>query len=378
MRQIARALFAVSMVTVGAGACSGATPTPAKQRTQPIAESRVILDEVFSWWSEEGTDRVLDRIERAGFNVFMPCVWNGQGVTWVSDLEEPAPRMAAALNAGRDPLGDLIDKAHARGIEVHPWFKISHRAREFRSEFYDEGTPRRAFDVHKPEFRRYIVDLMLEVVARYDIDGVNLDYVRTKGYCTSDYCVRQYREKTGRDLLADQDGLRLHTEAWNSIVAWNAEAVEAIIEPVTRGIRELRPDILISADSHPGRVRLKRQGTDSVVWVNRGWLDVVYAMEYADQLGYPDLRRAYARLHEPDRLVIMRGNYVPPRKKGDRIVARDAGFVADTMSMMQLLHHGGNGVALYQYKTLTDAQIEALANGPFKVPAYPHWPAVRD
>ncbi len=363
------------MVTLGAGACSGATPTQPPER---IAESRVILDEVFSWWTEAGADRLLDRIERAGFNVFVPCIWNGQGTTWPSELEVPAPNMVAALEAGRDPLGELIEKAHARGIEVHPWFKISTRFREFRTEFYDEGTAPRAFDVHKPEFRRYIVELMLEVVRKYDIDGFNLDYVRTKGHCRSDYCIRQYREKTGRDLMADLDDLRLYTEAWDNIVAWNSEAIEDIIEPVTRGIREIRPDILISADSHPARDRLKTQGTDSVAWVNRGWLDLVYAMEFAERFNYDELRMAYDQLDEPERLVIMRGNYVPRKKKGEKQPGRPGNFVADTISMMQLLHYGGNGVALYQYKTLTDWQIKALAKGPFKVPAYPHWPAIQE
>ena len=47
-----------------------------------------------------------------------------------------------------------------------------------------------------PEFRHLMANLIAEVVSRYDVDGINLDYVRAIGLCTSDFCQADYQKRS--------------------------------------------------------------------------------------------------------------------------------------------------------------------------------------
>ena len=80
---------------------------------------------------------------------------------------------------GLDPLGYLIEKAHAARLEVHPWFCVTYRDRHFRGWFAekhgtnvdmideDGKTIPLGADVHRPEYRQFVVDLMVGVARDY-------------------------------------------------------------------------------------------------------------------------------------------------------------------------------------------------------------------
>lgn len=345
--------------------------------TAQAGESRAILDEGFSWMTPREADNTLQRIKQAGFNVFIPCVWHGRGVSWASSLAPKEPLWAKQYRPGYDPLAYLITRAHQMGIEVHPWFTVTDRQRDFLREYYDYGSPKDSFNVHLPAFRNYIVDLMLEVVRNYDVDGINLDYIRAKGVCRSMFCVDDYRLKQKRDLLADIEEMEKQrwSAAADSLAQWNAGAVTDIVASFSRQAREIKPGLLISVDSVVGMRPFVIDGADSVVWANSGLIDVIFQMDYQDQqseINKVFLSRGFAGLTDPDKLVLLAGNYVRQLTK-DGALPRDARSVSGVVSFAQHLRPKGNGVALYQYRFLTDGQIDALASGPFKTPTRPDW-----
>ena len=67
-----------------------------------------------------------------------------------------------------------MKRAHALNILVYPWFTVVRREDNAHPESAEAGTPQNAYDVHQPGFRTFAAQLILDVVARYDIDGVNL------------------------------------------------------------------------------------------------------------------------------------------------------------------------------------------------------------
>jgi len=150
-----------------------------------LLETRAIFDEDILWaTSRNATDTILDRIRRAGFNVYVPCVWHGKSAYYDSQIASADPKVRQRIMSGDDPLAYLIQRAHSLGIEVHPWFTVVYRDTDQMRYFYDAGTPDKAFNVHNEAFRRFIRELMLDVVRRYDVDGINLDYIRAMGLCT--------------------------------------------------------------------------------------------------------------------------------------------------------------------------------------------------
>lgn len=343
-----------------------------------VYESRAIFDETNSWITPEGAEKTLARIKGAGFNVYIPRVWLGVGTTWPSKLAPLTPELRESVKGGQDPLEHLIHRAHEMGIEVHPWFAVMTRWRDIFPEFYDEGTPEHAFNVHVPGFRKFIVNLMLEVVRNYDVDGINLDVIRSRGICKSQFCANDYKAKTGRDLFQDIERnertprrLREKTEAWESMKEWNLLAVSDIVSSFSTRAREIKPKLLISVDSIVLIQDFREQGADSINWGNQGWIDVIYHMDYGRKVNTRLVELGRSKLKDPDSLVDLIGNVEALNTKD--AFARDPQLVADLLAYTRTKWSGGNGVALWTYQFLTDAQIQKIKNGPFREPAIPMW-----
>lgn len=350
---------------------------PALGASMP-AESRAIFDGRYHWLTREGADTMLDRIEAAGFNVLVPAVWKGAGTTWPSKRAPRDPAWEKVWSSDfPDPLAYLIEQAHGRGIEVHPWFTISLRRRSFLKQFYDEGTPERTFNLHIPEFRRYMIDTMLEVVRAYDVDGINIDYIRTSGICTSSLCAASYRAKTGGDIFKDSKRYKKNEAVWERIAGWNAGPVNEILTELYAAAKSLRPDLIISADSHPGDRGFALQGADSISWANEGSVDVIMAMSYQqpENLRWEELNSALARVRDPRKFMLLIGNFERHDVAGKTVDvwSRDPAMLARLVKIARDITSENNGIAMFHYDDLSDEQIEGLRNGPFKEQATPYW-----
>lgn len=337
---------------------------------EPIRESRAMFDEGLNWASKDSADIVCERITRAGFNVFMPCVWHGRGTIWPSQV---APWDSAAVNIpGFDPLAHLCKVASGYGIEIHPWFTVMRRDREFFPQFYDAGTPGECFDVHREEFRNFIVSLILEVVKDYPVNGINLDYIRAGGVCVSSRCVTEYQIQTGRNLLLDRAKLLLPGGTVPSLVAWQDQAVGDIVRRVSTGARSLNPKIVISVDAVPGHPIDGTQGRNSTKWVKEGLVDVIYMMHYEANPDWASFRNLQATMTRPEALVVLCGNYEEAVSPSKDVFPRDARKVSALLSEARQFQQG-NGVGLYLYSRLSDEQIRELGSQTFSVKARPSW-----
>ena len=172
----------------------------------------------------------------------------------------------------------LIERANAAGIEVHACITVALRGSGLLPQFTGQGTPVNAYDLHDPQFRKKIIDVVSEVVRRYPVDGINLDYIRTMGVCTSDSCVEDYQRRFGRSLIADLAARKTDKGAAKRIIEWNTAAVTEIVRGASAAVRAIRPSVVVSIDAHPNNLELLRQGQDSIRWANDGLVDVIYDM----------------------------------------------------------------------------------------------------
>ena len=342
-----------------------------------ILESRALLDEQCRWATREGAQAAVEKLAAAGFNVYIPCVWHGRGAWWPSRLTPMEPRvekMVKGEGEGFDPLENMIRLCHAKGIEVHPWFCVCYGDRRWPplAPFIEEGTPKGACEAHNPAFRNFIVDLMMEVVRKYDVDGLNLDYIRTKGVSTSKTARDAYSQRFGSDLLTDLK--KPEPNGWPNakVVQFQNDAVGDIVRRVSEQARAARPGIVMSIDGHPylPTEPPNTQGRDGFGWAQKGWIDVLYTMDYGRRLRWQKADAIRAALTRPAALVIIAGNY--ERLKNGKVGPREGQLVADLIAFCQR-KYPGNGVALYWMGSLDDAQVQALRIGPFRDPAIPHW-----
>ncbi|GAG34157.1 unnamed protein product, partial [marine sediment metagenome] len=232
--------------------------------------------------------------------------------------------------------------------------------------------PGRMFDAHRPEFRDFIVNLMLDVIRRYGVDGINLDYIRTGGLCKGPKCQAEYREKFGTELLEDTT-LR-EENGWPNarIVQWQNEAISDIVRRVAEEGRKIRPGLIISVDghSHAPSDPPSTDGRNELPWVQSGWVDVVYNMDYGRHLSFARVDAVREAIDRPEAIVDLPGNY--ERTEQGKVVPREGKLVADLIAYCQR-KWPGNGVGLYLYSMLSEAQTAALRAGPFKEDAVPHW-----
>jgi uncharacterized lipoprotein YddW (UPF0748 family) len=149
-----------------------------------------------------------------------------------------------------DPLEFIVAEAHKRGILVHAWFNPYRAYHPAAKTMSDDHVARRKpttvrqygrymwLDPTSPEAQRHSLDVIEDVVRRYDIDGVHFDdyfypYAEkdTKGNeidfpDDSNWLVYQ---KTGGKLTRDD---------------WRRSNVNSFIEAVGRAIKKIKPDVV--------------------------------------------------------------------------------------------------------------------------------------
>jgi uncharacterized lipoprotein YddW (UPF0748 family) len=346
------------------------------RQSDSVSEDLVIFDEGIGWaTSKAATDETLRRISAAGFNVYVPIVWHGRGVYFRSSVAHVEPRLAAVVRE-YDPLEYLVLRAHALGIRVVPWFTVTLREDARRPDLYDSGAPMNAYDIHSSKFRQFMISLMTEAVQKYDVDGINLDYVRTMGVCVSDRCAADYAAATNGNLLIDYGVRRVNEAAQARLRRWQGDAVDDLVRTFSDQARQLRSGLSIAADIHSqtDSDRMSLEGRDPARWLERGWVDRVFDMQYGTKVDLDWIERFRATLPDPRSLVVLFSNY---EDRNGAAVPRPAAVVSRLAQLGQA-KWGQAGVGFYLYSMLSDEQIRMLASGPFvRAPARAQAPSAQ-
>jgi uncharacterized lipoprotein YddW (UPF0748 family) len=262
----------------------------------------------------EDVPRIVERAKRMGVRGLLVQVI-GRGDAWYRSDRLPAPE--PLLGSGRDPLGELLPLAHAAGLEVHAWVNCClvwsgpRRPRDPRhvvnahpewvarmtdGRSMSRLTPHQAERLHvegvflspaHPRVREWIADNIKELVTRYPVDGVHLDYIRQPVVSIgNDPTTRaRFALESGVDpamfrRLPTAERARMDSE-W---VAFQQEQVTAIVEQVRSAVNEVRPGLPLSAAVVADTLTaltVKKQPWSK--WVRDGLLDRAYLMCYAPE-----------------------------------------------------------------------------------------------
>ena len=225
------------------------------------------------------------------------------------------PRSEALPRDDFDPLGRLIEEAHAAGIEVHAWIncmlvwsaeKLPRDPRhvvnahpEWIARMKDgrrlsQLTPRQRRQLGiegiflapaQPGVRTWIAQNAQEIVRRYPVDGVHLDYIRQPRVAVGwDPSTRaRFAMRTGVDpgrfdrVPAWQ---RPHVDSlWKE---FQSDQVRAAVEEVRDSVRAVRPGLAVSAAVIADTVTAEKFNAQTWRdWLGRGSLDRVFVMCYA-------------------------------------------------------------------------------------------------
>jgi uncharacterized lipoprotein YddW (UPF0748 family) len=327
-----------------------------------------MLDEDTHWSSSKlEMERRLARIKEAGLNIYMPNVWDGANAFFSTDKAPMHPMVRDPADPRYDPLSYLIARAHLLGIQVHAWVYVARRSAPGFPDEFVAGAPDGAFNVHSSRFRDYIVGLVLDLVARHDVDGVNLDYIRAIGPCSSKQCGLAYRDRYGRSLTDDwasaEKGISIP-----SLVQWNREAITEIVSRIATGMRKLRPKAVLTVDSVMFDYLRRQQGLDEEGWLRKGILDAVVNMSYDDPIDIDGLDRAL-RITSPAHLVVAVRNF---DLFDNDVFDRPGAAMADYVQLIRERWPGA-GIAFYHYPHLDSDQMLELGRGVFSTASVPVW-----
>lgn len=196
---------------------------------------------------------------------------------------------------GYDPLRFMVADAHARGLQLHAWFnpyrvstapERTHLApanparrhpdwvhRYGRSLWYDPGLP---------QVRELITSVVLDVVHRYDIDGVHFD----------DYF---YPYPIHGENFPDQATYATYGRGFTRVADWRRHNVDTLVREVSARVHQAKPWVRFGVSPFgvwrnrstdpAGSATHALQSYDAVyadsrTWVRRGWVDYVVPQLY--------------------------------------------------------------------------------------------------
>lgn len=335
----------------------GVTTLPPAWSTPTDVPVRAIFDEGMYWaGTPSEVAGVLARAKDAGFNAYIPCVWHGQGATWesaVSPVWDANPSVAK-----RDAFGVFLKAAHGQGMRVLPCFTLVLRQRAFFPEFTSGSRPDGVFDVQNVDFRQFVRKLVLEFVSRYEVDGINLDYVRAGQVCYDARCQDAYYQATKRNLMLDLASHKVNSTAFGSIVRWQRDAVREMVTSIAMDARKVRPGLVVTVDAAPWADTVLIEGQDSLAWSEAGIVDVVFSMNYERSIDWPAMRELQVGLKNPERFAVMVGNY--DAESVGSPVPRPGSVLSALVNKAEGFNRAGH-YAVYSYSYLSDDQVRGLS-----------------
>jgi uncharacterized lipoprotein YddW (UPF0748 family) len=278
--------------------------------------------EIRSMWLDRGTivqakselelAKVFDRMAAAGINtVFFETV-NASYPIYPSRI---APEQNP-LTRGWDPLKAAVKLAHERNMELHAWVWAFAAANQRHNlilnqplnylgpvlsrhpnwamtdrdgDFFDHsaGYKKAFLDPANPEVQSYLLALVDEIATHYDIDGIQLDYIRypfqnpkvnqTFGYSPAS---RQlFKDMTGVDPVKISPSHPL----WDQWTGFRIRQVDSFVAAISQQLKQKRPDLTLSVAVFPiaQRERLFRLQQNWEEWGRNGWVDMIVLMTYA-------------------------------------------------------------------------------------------------
>jgi len=312
--------------------------------------------------ARDDIDAVVARAGEARLNVLVVSILRRAGIAAHSSLLP----LTEDVEEGLDPLGYLIERAHAAGLEVHPWFTVTYRRSRFRDRFggvdmidADGQVLARGADVHRPRYRDFIVNVMAGVARDYHVDGIHLDYIRSMGQCYCPACRKEFQAKFGCPLEKAEEA------DW---IAWQREAVGDIVRRTAERVRAARPDAVMSCAVFSNLASGAFQGQDPAGWAVGGWMDVIIPMDYKMQtlLVHATEQEFLHLLHDDGKLVTGLCLY---QRGGRGASPRPASLVREQIDVIR--HMGIHGYCLFAYTYLSDDIIHALKTQVNQEPAVP-------
>lgn len=195
-----------------------------------------------------------------------------------------------------DPLKFMIDEAHSMGFEFHAWFNPYRAAMDIEKNGIDSASlPFKQpqwflkygnnlyFDPGLPEAKKHVIDVIMEVANRYDIDAVHFD----------DYF---YPYKIKDIDFPDSLSFSKYGGAFKDKADWRRNNVDQLIKSLSDSIRAVKPYVQLGISpfgvwrnqdkdstgsaTKAGQTCYDDLYADVIKWQREKWIDYVVPQIY--------------------------------------------------------------------------------------------------
>lgn len=326
------------------------------------------------WITSNDTKILLDRpqlqnalsqLAQLNLNTIYPVIWNSGYVLYPSLVAQRSgiqPFVRRGLQ-GYDPLTELISEAHQKHFLVIPWFEFGFMAPPLSELVLNHPnwlTQRRDgsqtsisaagevawLNPFHPEVQQFIIDLVLEMMNQYDIDGIQFDdhtsLPNDFGY--DDFTVKLYQAETKKTPHPDPQN-----PEW---VRWRADKITTFMTRLNQAVKAQKPEVIISISPVPYDYAYKAQLQDWLTWVQKDLVDELIVQTYQSELtsfveriSRTEMQIAQQKI--PTGVGILTGLRNRPTPIGL------------VQAKVQAAHNRGLGVSFFYYESLLNLAAES-------------------
>lgn len=276
-------------------------------------------------------------------------------------FHNPEPRSHVLDIPEYDPLLDILQLAHAAGIQVHAWV-IAFNATPLdqalleQNYIYNNHPEWITYDANRrlmntssqygyyidpgiPEVQDYLLEIIGNLLTGYpDLDGIHLDYIRYPNENLGYHPV---------SLARYQEYCREHDEI--SFNEWRIMQVTGFVQRFQSLVKGINPAILTSAavfaDIADANVAYAQDWTK---WLQKGYIDRVYPMAYSTKLKtFSKQLNQYMLLDKSEAIVVGIRAW---RDDGASLLSTNGYNLADVAERIEEIRaYGFAGIALFSY-----------------------------
>ena len=266
---------------------------------------------------------------------------------WSQDLTD-----TRGQDPGYDPLAFAIEEAHKRGLELHVWVnpfrvtttgslptsdKVYQNCKQWILKYNNGSFDGQFLDPGYPEARAYVKKVLMEIVNKYDIDGMIMD---------------DYFYPYGGTTTQDATSKAQYKPASMSDADWRRSNVDAFVKDMYNAIQTSKPWVRFGISPFgiwttstsaaqkygialpsgiSGMNAYDQIACNTVEWVKQGWVDYIAPQIYwstsSSKQDYDVLSKWWAQ-----KVCKYFSNYLPGEKRVESFVAHLAtDFSADEL-----------------------------------------------
>jgi uncharacterized lipoprotein YddW (UPF0748 family) len=234
----------------------------------------------------------LERLAELGFNTIYPAIWQRGYTLYPSEVAQALTGASVLPNSpfvGRDVLAEIIELAQPLNIRVIPWFEYglmvppqSSLARQHQDLLTIDlhhniqriqgangrQDPNAWLNPCHDRVRKFIIDLITDVVNRYPVAGIQLD----------DHF--SFPVELGYDRFTQQ----LFQQSRDNWHDWRSGQLTGLLEQIVGSVKSVRHDCIISISPNPLSFSKSRYLVDWRQWCDLGLVDELVLQVYRDRL----------------------------------------------------------------------------------------------